>query len=148
MRFNSLPFDSMYSGIMTLSTAMNRVGLCYFNSWYLDLASDRKELNGFKFPMCRYLYYPDLDRIHYLTPSKDNPNLLIPTRERAIVDYIKLEEEYGDEGILIESLQSYLRDYEEDLPKLYEVADFFKLPRKELDYWLNEAREESDMSMG
>lgn len=148
MRFNSLPFDKMYNGIITLSTAMNRVGLCYFNSWFLDLATDKIEIKDMEFSMCRYLYYPDLDRVHYLVPSESNPDLLIPTRERAIVDYVKLQDEYGDEGILIESIQSYLRDYEEDLPKLYEVADFLKLPRKELDYWLNEAREESDMSMG
>ena len=32
------------------------------------------------------------------------------------------------------------RDYEEDLPELYKVADFFKLSRDQLDYWLDEAR--------
>lgn len=142
------PYDSVLTGIMTLSSAANRVGLCHFNSWYLDLATDNHELNGIRFPMCRYIYYPNLDRLHYLVPSESNPDLLIPTKERAIVDYIKLQDEYGDEGILIESIQSYLRDYEEDLPELYKVADFFKLSRDQLDYWLDEAREESDMSMG
>lgn len=145
---NWAPYDNTLCGVMTLSAAANRAGLCHFNSWYLDLATDTKELDGIRLPMCRYIYYPDLDRVHYLVPSKSNPDLLIPTKERAIVDYIKLQEEYGDEGILIESIQSYLRDYEEDLPKLYEVADFFRLPREQLDYWLNEAREETDMSMG
>ena len=142
------PYDNILNGVMTLSSAANRVGLCYFNSWFLDLATDNYELDGIRFPMCRYIYYPDLDREHYLVPSASNPDLLIPTRERAIVDYIKLQENYGDEGILIESLQTYLADYSIDLPKLYEVAAFLKLPREELDYWLNEARAESYMSEG
>ncbi len=51
MQIERNPFDKMYSGIVTLNTAV--------------------------------------------------------TREPAIVDYIKLQENYGDEGILIESLQTY-----------------------------------------
>lgn len=148
MRFNALPFDIMCKGIVTLNTSVARNGLTYLAAAYLNLATDKKELSNIKTNSFRFIYYPDLDRLHYLVPSKNNPDLLIPTKERAIVDYIKLQDEYGDEGILIESIQSYLRDYEEDLPKLYEVADFFKLSREELDYWLNEAKEESDMSMG
>lgn len=145
---NKFPYDQYFDGVLTLSTAANRVGLCYFNSWFLQIAVNSQELDNIELPMCQYIYYPNLDREHYLNPSKSNPNLLIPTQERALVDYIKLEEEYGDEGILIESLQSYLAQHSDNLEKLYEVADFFKLPREELEYWLKEAREESYMSEG
>ena len=41
---------------------------------------------------------------------------------------------------LMESLQTYLADYSLDLPKLYEVAAFLKLPREELDYWIKESK--------
>jgi hypothetical protein len=145
---NPFPYDKYLTGVLVLSTAADRVGLCYFNSWFLQLATNRCELNNIELPMCRYYYVQDLDREHYLKSSESNPNLLIPTQERALVDYIKLEEEYGDEGILIESLQSYLAQHSDNLEKLYEVADFFKLPREELEYWLKEAREESYMSEG
>ncbi len=141
-------YDKYYNGVMALATASNRRGLCYFNSNYLQLLTDKEQLDRLQLATCEYIYYPNLDRVHYVEPSAVNPGLLIPTRERAIVDYIKLLEEYGDEGILIESLQSYLYNFSKDLPKLYEVADFFQLSRDSLDYWLEEARNESDMSMG
>lgn len=142
------PYDRYLEGVVTLSTAANRVGLCHFNSWFLELATDNVELDGIKLPMCRYVYYPNLDRLHYLVPSVNNPKLFIPTKERTIVDYVKLNDRYGDEGILIESLQSYLHDYGKDLTKLYEVASFYNLPKEQLDYWINEAKNESYMSEG
>ena len=148
MQIERNPFDKMYSGIVTLNTAVARNGLTFLSTGYLNLATDKSELQSIRSNSFCYIYYPDLDREHYLVPSASNPDLLIPTRERAIVDYIKLQENYGDEGILIESLQTYLADYSIDLPKLYEVAAFLKLPREELDYWLNEARAESYMSEG
>ena len=142
------PYDRYLEGIMTLSTAANRVGLCHFNSWFLELATDDEKLDGIRLPMCRYVYYPNLDRLHYLVPSADNSKLFIPVKERVIVDYIKLEDNYGDEGILIETLQNYLRNYEKDLDKLYEVASFYELSKEQLDYWLNEARNDNYVSEG
>lgn len=148
MNAADVPFDKFCCGVVTLNTAVARNGLTYTRPGYLDLGTDKIELRDIQANAFRYIYYPNLDREHYLVPSEFNKNLLIPTRERALIDYVILQEEYGDEGILIESLQSYLRDYEKDLPELYKVADFFKLNRDTLEYWLNEAREETDMSMG
>ncbi|MCD8020915.1 MAG: hypothetical protein LUF92_15485 [Clostridiales bacterium] len=142
------PFDRFFGGIITLNTAVARNGLTTFARSFLDLATDKTDLKDMHSLYCRYIYYPVLDREHFLEPEETNPALLLPTVERSLVDYIILQEEYGDEGILIESLQTYLYDYGDRLSKLYEIADVLGLKKETLDYWLNEAREESDMSMG
>lgn len=35
-----------------------------------------------------------------------------------------------------------------DIDKLYEVSDFYNVPREEVDYWINEAKTEPYYSMG
>lgn len=42
---------------------------------------------------------------------------------------------------MIEAIKTYLEE-SKDLELLYEVADFFSLDRKTLDYWLKEAKED------
>lgn len=74
--------------------------------------------------------------------------LYLPTREKAIIDTIAFLDKNYNEGELIEALQNYSRMVKEDYSKLYEVADYYKVSRETVDYWINEANEESDMSMG
>lgn len=136
-------YDRLFAGIVTMNTALARNGLVYFSPVYLDIAS---KAACSKSGIMRYLN-TNTDTEHYTRPSKDNPNLLIPTRERALVDYMLYQDEYGDEGLLIEALQNYLEQFK-DMDKLYEVADFYKLPRETVDYWIKEAEEETSMSMG
>lgn len=70
-----------------------------------------------------------------------------PTAERAIVDCILWQHRNYDEGFLIEALQSY-QQQGHNVEDLYEVADFYKLDRRAVDYWWKEAEEDSEMSMG
>lgn len=93
-----------------------------------------------------YYFNPSGKDTKYATPMKTNSFAYEPIKERAIVETIKFQE-YFNEGILIEALQSYLGGAP-NMDLLYEVADYFGVPRDDVDYWLNEAREESDMSMG
>lgn len=64
-----------------------------------------------------------------------------------MVDTITFLDKNYIEGPLIESLQTYLYR-NKDLSKLREVTDFYNLPMSTLDYWIKEAEEETDMSMG
>lgn len=84
---------------------------------------------------------------YYCNEVDGENNLWLPSAERALVDTINFIEQNYIEGPLIESLQTYLSEHD-DLSKLYEVADFYKVSRDTIDYWINEAREESSMSMG
>lgn len=74
-------------------------------------------------------------------------NVWVFSVERAIVDAVKFMYQSYDEGVVIEALQNYL-DRSPDLDKLYKVAEHYSVPKSDIDYWLNEAREETDMSMG
>lgn len=111
--------------------------------------------------LCLYTPYIELDGVvrfgiitecnhfedGYYCTTAGRDNLWLPSAERALVDTINFLKQNYIEGPLIESLQTYLSEHN-DLSKLYEVADFYKVPRETIDYWINEAREETSMSMG
>lgn len=63
-------------------------------------------------------------------------------KERAVVECIK-HLDWIDEGLLIEGIQNYIRNFWNE-KLLYEAAAHFKLPEDELEYWLEEARNEYD----
>ena len=93
----------------------------------------------------KYYFNPYGKDTKYTNPRKTNRYLHEPTKERALVETIKFHG-YFNEGILIEALQNYIRNVK-DFSLLYEVAEYFSVSRDDVDYWINEAREESDMSM-
>ena len=68
--------------------------------------------------------------------------LLLPSKERAVVECIK-HLDWIDEGLLIEGIQNYISNFW-DKKLLYEAAAHFNLPEDELEYWLEEARNEYD----
>lgn len=112
----------------------------------LILYIDKKILNGTILGDVHLEYYHFNDDMYREVFDREN-RLYLPTAERALVDTIAFLDKNYIEGPLIESLQNYL-DKHQDLSKLYSVADHYKVPRDKIDYWINEAREETDMSMG
>jgi hypothetical protein len=76
-------------------------------------------------------------------PEESNPLLLKPTKERAIVEYLK-NEKWCDEGLLIEALKNYLEQFRND-EELYRVADFYGLERSTLDSWIQEAINDTEI---
>lgn len=101
--------------------------------------------NGLFAVFVRYFQNPMGNDLAYTNPSPIHENIHEPIQERAIVETIKFHEQFN-EGILIEALQSYIYN-RTDFTLLYEVGDYFNVSKDDIDYWLNEAREESDMSM-
>lgn len=92
-----------------------------------------------------YYYCNEIDTENYAIKYKDS--LLLPTVERAIVDYIRMED-IRDEGTLIWAIQDYIDSSKYDMNKVYEVAEFYNVPKEVIDYWFKEAREEPYYSMG
>lgn len=117
--------------------ALARNGLTTQNPTHLDVWTSIKEIDGVDAAIIRYIFNDKIDHVYEVHPMMGNSNLLLPTRERAIVEYV-LCERWRDEGTLIEALKTYLWNFN-DLPHLYEVADFFGLNKIELDFWINEA---------
>lgn len=88
-----------------------------------------------------YCYTEELDTENYVTPLDGIENILIPSFERSIVENIKLDLKYIDEGYFLEKLERYLTGNFYNLKLLYEVADHFKVPRSKIDYWIEECRD-------
>ena len=84
----------------------------------------------------------EIDYEYEVEQSKENPLLLIPSKERAIVECIKWLE-YVDEGELIEALKTYLDMYWDN--KIYEVGEHFGISKETLDYWFEEARNDKEI---
>lgn len=125
------------------TSALNRAGLISASSNHLYLMTTWEEFDNLDLAYAHFVYYPKVDYKHWVSPSKSNPLILQPTKERAIVEYI-LNEKWCDEGLLIEALKSYISFFWNE-KELYKVADFFGLKRDVLDYWIKEAKEDEEV---
>lgn len=95
-------------------------------------------------PIAMWYFNPMADKYFDTTPSPMHTNILEPTQERALLEYIMFHD-YFDEGILIEGLKTYLFQHEDDTTGLYDELNKIPLPVDWLDYWLNEAREDCEI---
>lgn len=119
--------------------ALDRCGLTSGSGATLDLFTKYKELDGLDCVAFRWVYNPSVNYEDFLKPMETNPNLLLPSRERAIVESILFSHRV-DEGVMLEAIWRYGWQVD-SLARLYEVAERFGLPRGDLDYWIKEAEE-------
>jgi hypothetical protein len=133
------PYDNLISERRVICgvCALGRSGLTTYDMKHLDLFSPYPEVDGVSTVYISYYYKKNIDYDHWVFASESNPLLLQPTKERALVEYI-LNEKWLDEGVLLEAINDYI-EYFPNHEKLYEVADFFKLSREVLNYWICEA---------
>lgn len=132
----------MIPGYKTWEKQKICISLTTQNAIVLDMLTEYEEADGISVSIAKYYYKPNIDYVHYVSPMYTNELILLPTPERAIVEYIFFEK-WCDEGTLIEALKTYeSKDWQCDLPLLYKVAEFFGLKREVIDYWIKEARED------
>lgn len=101
---------------------------------------DNIVLRGF---VLRHYHLTDTNFIEEIEPGVYKPN-----REKCIIDTIVFLDKNYNEGLLIEMLQNYAYQEKRDFTKLYKVGEFYNVSKKTIDYWIKEADEEGDMSMG
>lgn len=132
-------YDQFYTkkAVITGVCALARNGLVYANATHLDLQTDELRLDKLHTVPCNFFYNANIDWNYDLSKSESNPLLLLPSKERAIIECIQ-HISWCDEGILIEALKTYLMWFRDD-KKLYACADHFAVPRDTVDYWINEA---------
>lgn len=123
--------------------ALARAGLCTYSTVLLFLETPYKEIDGICAACITYWYYPNIDYEYELTPNIENPLILQPSKERALVEFI-MRGKAADEGILIEALQSYLLWFRND-EKLYKCAEHFGVSKETIDYWIQEAEEDEEV---
>ena len=142
--FQSINWDKNFTEryVICNQCALARNALVIEDGTRLNLFTKFKKLNFITTQAFAYYYNPDIDYEYEVTPSKTNPLLLLPSKERAIVECIKWLD-YVDEGVLIEALQSYLDYFWSD--RIYEVGNHFGVNKETLDYWFKEAREDEEV---
>ena len=121
-------------------------GLSWWSSliagWTMFPSIHRLRLGDF------YWSHYHLDDDAYIVNVDPELNVYKPTAERALIDAMVFMEQSYDEGVAIEAMQNYIRKNMDNFAELYRVADHYSVDHGLVAYWLNEAREESDMSMG
>lgn len=121
--------------------ALCRVGLTSFLTDEVTAWTDCVGINGIHTGVSCFYFNPCIDYTSNVTPSPMHSNILEPTRERALAEYIWLRE-YFDEGILIEGLKNYIWLSDNNLEELYRVAPKYRCTKNMIDYWIKEARED------
>lgn len=91
----------------------------------LDFATTQKELDGSSIGGIRYSYQPEVDSENFLSPCPYNKNVLIPTFERALVDYQRYDAGCIDDEHFTEAAEEYAKQHNGDFSKVFEVAEFY-----------------------
>lgn len=104
-----------------------------------DVLTDVKELGGTCVHMLvNYHYTPFIEYDKYIDRYLI-PMVKLPIRERVFVECIKSDLDYIDEGVFQDSLERYQHSHLFNEPLLKEVAEFFEVDYKKVEYWLNES---------
>lgn len=123
--------------------ALSRNALTYERGEHVEVFTKNKQFDGMCLAVITYYYNPNIDFDNFVTPMSTNPNLLLPNAERAIIEALKFPDTTM-EITIIESLNSYI-DRFKDTKKLYEMAEFYKYPKEQLEYWINEALNDTEI---
>lgn len=125
--------------------AFARCGLTTLFSPVLQCSTLSTGITGIWSPVVIWYFNPFADKYTHTKPSPVCENILEPTAERAIIEYI-IFKDYFDEFVLIEGLKTYMfnnpKDYYE---RLLEESKIWHLPQDLLDYWIKEAVEDEEV---
>lgn len=142
IRAGELPYDKLlknHNYVITGECALARNGLIYFNAMHLMVYTSYEDLDKLTAGPITYYYCDNIDEENYTIQMSTNEKLLLPTAERAIIEYI-MNPDRCDEGLLLEALDSYI-NRNQDISKLYEVSDFYGCDRQKLEYWISQLDE-------
>lgn len=132
-----------HSIVLSGECALQRCGLTTYLSDGIQAWTLFTEISGIQNAIVSWYFNPFAANDMDTNPSQSHPNILIPTKERALVEYVMFHE-YFDEGILIEGLKSYIYEKNGDTSRLYEEAEKFHLKEETLSYWIKEALEDEN----
>lgn len=82
-------------------------------------------------------YIPGFDTEHFLQQVPET-TLMVPTEERAVVDYLR-DRHHQFEEYLLQAFYDYNARHGGDLSRLYEVAAYYDVPREEIDEMVRES---------
>lgn len=144
---NTYKYDNLIGSygkyVLVGECAMCRAGLTTLFSETLKLSTLYVGINNLDSNIALWYFNPFANKFFDTVPSPVCPNILEPSQERALIEYIMLLENF-DEGILIEGLKTYSFQHDGDYSKLYDMLEKIPLKKELLDYWINEAETDED----
>ncbi len=114
----------MYDGVLTGLGGLVWHGMTNMFTNFLDIAVTDKTLDGIRLYGAYFTYVTELDTENFLAPCEYNSKILIPTRERALVDHMRFGIAVEDDEHLMIALQVYL-DTGGDAEDILKVAEFY-----------------------
>lgn len=121
--------------------ALQRNSLTTYVSDKIQCWTSLPSIHGVDSPFIAYYFSPLSGDIRYTEKASTCSKLLVPSPERALVEFIMFHDYFG-EWILLEGLQTYMRRYNTD-NKLYKVARDLNLQQSRVLEWLTEAERET-----
>lgn len=128
-------------------TALTRAGLLTLIPGTVGCWTSNTRLHDIYAFYTHFFFNPYKDeRIDWdLIPEKNAPNILVPTKERAILECIEFKD-YFYEGYILEAVQNYKEWYDLDYDILRANAERYHVSLDELDKWIKEAEESPYLS--
>lgn len=146
MKNDDLVYDCVVTSkvVLCCCCALVRNGLINWDGGvHLDMYTEIKTLHRFNMVYLMYFYTKHIDYEYCLRPSSTNPLILVPSKERALIEYMR-DEYLCDEGILIEALKNYIMWFRDDT-LLHEAAEHFGVSWDTVLYWIHEAETDEEI---
>ena len=103
----------------------------------LEILTDDVRLKG----TAGYCYVEELDLINFLQEKPIVDQVYVPTAERALIELIKHNLRYIDEGFFLEGMNMYVTSNKFNYDLLTKVASHFNVSKDLIDYWIKESKD-------
>lgn len=127
--------------VLAGANALHMCGLYDGGFACVEVYTEEKIIAGLQIrSTIRYHYVEDEGVDVFTEPLRDFPNIYVPIPERALVDCIRYDMEFVDEGAFCESMDLYNRSPRfSNYEYLLYVAGYYGVDKKTIDYWIDES---------
>ena len=132
-----MPIKNESKGVLTGINALVHNGISTSFETNLEILTDDVDLKG----TTGYCYVGELDLINFLQEKPIVDQVYLPTAERALIELIKYDLRYIDEGFYLEGMNMYVTSNKFNYNLLMKVANHFKVSKDLVDYWIKESKD-------
>ena len=132
-----MPIKNESKGVLTGINALVHNGISTSFETNLEILTGDvklKETTG-------YCYVEELDLINFLQQRPIVDQVYVPTAERALIELIKHNLRFIDEGFFLEGMDMYVTSNKFNYNLLMKVASHFNVSKDLVDYWIKESKD-------
>ena len=132
-----MPIKNESKGVLTGINALVHNGISTSFETNLEILTDDVDLKG----TTGYCYVGELDLINFLQEKPIVDQVYVPTAERALIELIKHNLRFIDEGFFLEGMDMYVTSNKFNYNLLMKVASHFNVSKDLVDYWIKESKD-------